>query len=122
MPIFGVTPQIRTTNIEESIDFYTSKLGMEVEFRYEDFYAGINAGGQCFHLKLVDEADPSIDFVEKGERFHLYFSTEDVNDLAMEYKNKGLEFHKELAETPWNTWEFAIKDNQGHILYFGQGL
>lgn len=122
MDILGVVSQIRTTNMNESIIFYTSTLGMKEEFRYQDFYAGISAGGQTFHLKLVDEVDPSIEFVERGDHFHLYFSTDDVESLAREYKAKGINFYKELEETPWNTWEFAIKDNQGHILYFGQGL
>lgn len=121
MAILGVVPQIRTTNMNESIAFYTSILGMDEEFRYQDFYAGISAGGQTFHLKLVDEVDPSIDFVEKGDHLHLYFLTDNVEALAGEYKAKGLSFYKELEETPWNTLEFAIRDNQGHILYFGQG-
>ena len=27
---------------------------------------------------------------------------------------------KDVHETPWGTTEFAIKDDQGHTLYFGQ--
>jgi len=27
---------------------------------------------------------------------------------------------KDVHETPWGTREFVIKDDQGHILYFGQ--
>lgn len=122
MTVLGVVPQIRTTNMNASIDFYTSILGMDEKFRYQDFYAGISAGGQTFHLKLVDEVDPSIEFVEKGNHLHLYFLTDDVEALASECKAKGLSFYKELEKTPWDTWEFAVRDNQGHILYFGQGI
>lgn len=122
MAILGVVPQIRTTNLVESIDFYTSKLGMDEAFQHQGFYAGISVGGQTFHLKLVDDADPSIRFVKEGDHFHLYFPTDDVEALASEYKAKKLDFYKELEETPWQTREFAIKDNQGHILYFGQDL
>ena len=39
---------------------------LTLEFRYSDFYAGIRAGGQVVHLKLVDTTDPSIDFVERA--------------------------------------------------------
>jgi hypothetical protein len=46
--------------------FYTTKLGLTLEFQYQDFYAGIPAGDQLFHLKLVDERDSSIEFVDKG--------------------------------------------------------
>jgi catechol 2,3-dioxygenase-like lactoylglutathione lyase family enzyme len=78
MSISGVIPQLRTTNLAESISFYTVKLGLALDFQYEDFYAGIRAGGQRLHLKLVDDTDPSIAFVDQGEHFHdqghtLYF-------------------------------------------------
>ena len=72
MAISGVIPQLRTTDLRSSIRFYTTKLGLQLEFQYQDFYAGIRAGNQVFHLKLVDEKDPSIRFVEDGEHFHLY--------------------------------------------------
>jgi hypothetical protein len=27
---------------------------------------------------------------------------------------------REVHDTPWNTREFVIKDDQGHTLYFGE--
>jgi hypothetical protein len=44
----------------------------------ECLYAGIRAGGQLFHLKLVDERDPSIEFVDKEGHFSLYLETADA--------------------------------------------
>jgi catechol 2,3-dioxygenase-like lactoylglutathione lyase family enzyme len=66
MLISGVIPQLRTKDMASSIRFYTTKLGLQLEFQYQDFYAGIRAGNSIFHLKLVDEKDPSIQFVEAG--------------------------------------------------------
>jgi len=60
MPISSVIAQLRTTDLNESIRFYTHEIGLILEFQYEDFYAGIRAGNQVFHLKLVEERDPSI--------------------------------------------------------------
>ncbi len=54
MRIRALIPQLRTTDLEASIAFYTQVLGLELAFRYEDFYAGIRAGAQVFHLKRVD--------------------------------------------------------------------
>jgi len=67
MSISAVIPQLRTTDLAESILFYTTKVGLTLEFQYKEFYAGIRAGTQLFHLKLVDEKDPSIQFVNSGE-------------------------------------------------------
>lgn len=120
MTISGVIPQLRTTNLIESIHFYTTKLGFTLEFQYQDFYAGIRAGSQVFHLKLVDDKDPSIDFVEDGEHFHLYLETSDAKATASALQQNGVRLVKEVHETPWGTIEFTIKDDQGHTLYFGQ--
>lgn len=119
MRISGVIPQLRTTDLAKSIRFYTTKLGLTLEFRYQDFYAGIRAGSQLFHLKLVDEKDPSIEFVDEGEHFHLYLETDDIAVAAATLKENGIGLVKDVHETPWGTREFVIKDDQGHTLCFG---
>jgi catechol 2,3-dioxygenase-like lactoylglutathione lyase family enzyme len=120
MQISGVTAQLRTTDLAASIRFYTAQMGLTLEFQYEDFYAGIRAGGQLFHLKLVDEKDPSIEFVERGEHFHLYLQTDDAEAAADRLKKNGVPLLKEVHDTAWGTREFVIKDDQGHTLYFGE--
>jgi catechol 2,3-dioxygenase-like lactoylglutathione lyase family enzyme len=120
MRISRAIAQLRTTDLEESIRFYTTKVGFTLAFRYEDFYAGIRAGNQLFHLKLVDEKDPSIDFVAKGEHFHLYLETNDAAAAADTLKRNGVHLVKDVHTTAWGRKEFAIADDQGHTLYFGE--
>jgi catechol 2,3-dioxygenase-like lactoylglutathione lyase family enzyme len=122
MAITRIVPQLRTTDMASSIRFYTEKLGFSVEFSYEDFYTGIRAGDHIFHLKLVDEKDPSIAYVDDGEHFHVYFETDDIANLAAQLKSNGVELVKDVHETPWNTREIVIHDDQGHTLYFGEPL
>lgn len=122
MTISGVIPQLRTTDLAESIRFYTAKVGLTLAFQYQDFYAGIRAGSQLFHLKLVDEKDPSIEFVENGDHFHLYLAADDVVATAAALKRNGVRIEKDVHRTAWGTREFVIKDNQGHTLYFGEPL
>lgn len=118
--ISGVIPQLRTTDLAGSIAFYTTKLGLTLEFQYSDFYAGIRAGNQVFHLKLVDERDPSIEFVDHGDHFHLYFETHDADGAVEAFKLRGVRVVRDVHDTPWGTREFVVKDDQGHTLYFGQ--
>jgi catechol 2,3-dioxygenase-like lactoylglutathione lyase family enzyme len=118
--ISGVIPQLRTTDLAGSIRFYTEKVGLTLEFQYEDFYAGIRAGHQVFHLKLVDQRDPSIGFVDRGEHFHLYFETDDAAATAEMLTQRGVPLVTGVHDTTWGTREFVIKDDQGHTLYFGQ--
>ena len=120
MPITGAIPQLRTTDLASTIRFYTEVVGLALEFRYEDFYAGIRAGRHVFHLKLTDEVDPSIEYVDQGGHFHLYLETDDIAAAAEAIRSHGVRLETDVHDTPWGTREFVIKDDQGHTVYFGQ--
>ena len=122
MRITGAIAQLRTTDLTGSIRFYTTKVGLELEFQYEEFYAGIRAGNQIVHLKLVDEKDPSIAFVDEGEHFHLYLETDDVKAAAAMLRSNGVALVKDVHETAWGTRELVFRDDQGHTVYFGELL
>jgi catechol 2,3-dioxygenase-like lactoylglutathione lyase family enzyme len=122
MSISAIIPQLRTTNLDASLDFYVGKLGFALEFRHGDFYAGIGAGGQTIHLKLVDAQDPSIAFVSAGDHLHLYFTTDDVDAEAARLQRNGVTLRGVPVATAWGTREFSIVDDQGHLLYFGQPM
>ena len=122
MQISSAIAQLRTTDLAASIRFYTTKVGLTIEFQHEDFYAAVRAGGQLFHLKLGDEKDPTIEFVDQGEHFHLYFETDDAAATADTLKRNGVQLVKEVHQTTWGTKEFVINDDQGHTLYFGETL
>ena len=122
MTIQGVITQIRTTNLHESIDFYTKTLGLELAFQYEDFYAGIKVGDQEFHLKLIDDKDPSIDFIRENDHLCLYFPVDNVDEMAVRLKSKGVVLLSEPRDQPWGNRDFIIEDNQGHRLVFASPL
>lgn len=122
MHIAKAIAQLRTTDLAASIHFYTERLGFALAFQYQDFYAGIRAGDQVFHLKRVDEKDPSVAYVEEEDHFHLYFETDDIEAAARVLKENNVPFVKDVHETAWATREFVINDDQGHTLYFGQPL
>ena len=122
MAVKSLSPQLRTTDMAQSIAFYTEILGFSVAFRYQDFYAGISAGGQVFHLKLVDHPDPSIAYVEHGDHLHLYFEVDDLAQRAEALRSKGVTLLRKPHDTAWGTRELVIRDNQGHTLYFGQSV
>lgn len=122
MSIARAIAQLRTTDLDASIRYYVEMLGMRLAFRHGDFYAGIDADGQSFHLKQVDEVDPSIARVREGGHFHLYFETDNVAALATRFERRSVRFIEVPHDTAWQTREFVIEDDQGHTLYFGQTL
>jgi catechol 2,3-dioxygenase-like lactoylglutathione lyase family enzyme len=118
--ITGAMAQLRTTDLEGSIAFWTERVGLPLAFRYRDFYAGIGAGASLFHLKRVDAADPSIAWVRAGEHLHLYLMAEDAAQSAAEMQARGVVLATPPHETAWGTREFVFRDDQGHTIHVGE--
>jgi len=118
MPVLTITPQLRTTDLDGSIRFYTERVGLELEFRI-DFYAGIRSGRGSFHLKLVDAKDPSIAFVDEGGHLHLYLGVDDVDAFGERLRAAGIELIQPPCNTDWGTRELVFHDDQGHTIYAG---
>jgi len=119
MHITAVATQLRTTDLEASIDYYVSRLGFELDFRFEDFYAGLKTiEGHQIHLKLVDAPNPDIGFVQSGTHLHLYFLVDDLDEVASRFRANGVTFHLEAQQTNRGTREFYVLDDQGHVLCF----
>jgi len=119
MGVITITPQLRTTNLESSIRFYTENVGLELAFRHADFYAGIRAPSGSFHLKKVDAVDPSIAFVDQSDHLHLYLGVDDVDMFARRLTTAGVTLVKPPHETAWGTREVVFHDDQGHTVYAG---
>ena|SRR5688500_4819877 len=119
MRVLTIAPQLRTTDLDGSIRFYTERVGLELEFRYADFYAGIRSASGAFHLKFVDAPDPSIEFVEEGGHLHLYLGVDDVDAFAERLRSSGIELVQPPCNTDWSTRELVFHDDQGHTIYAG---
>jgi len=122
MTVLTITPQLRTTDLDGSIRFFTERVGLELEFRHSDFYAGIRSGGGSFHLKRVDTPDPSVAFVEEGGHLHLYLGVDDIDSFAVRLRAAGITLIQPPCDTDWGTRELVFHDDQGHTIYAGMRL
>ncbi len=122
MSVATITPQLRTTDLDRTIRFYTERLGLELDFRHSDFYAGIRCGNGGFHLKRVDAPDPSIAFVHDGGHLHLYLGVDDVDVFGERLRATGVELLQPPCDTAWGTRELVFHDDQGHTIYAGMRL
>jgi catechol 2,3-dioxygenase-like lactoylglutathione lyase family enzyme len=112
-----MSPQLLISDIDRSIEFYTTKLGFDVDFCYEDFYAGIVKEGHFIHLKV---GDPSIDERQRrknNEDLDIVFSVENIENLYDEFSRKLVEFTQPLRDMPYGK-EFYLSDPDGYILAF----
>ena len=114
-----MSPQFLVTDIEHSIEFYTKKLGFDLEFRYEDFYAGIIKDGYSIHLKSGKPSVEERKSKRENDDLDIIFSVEGVEDLYEEFVNKSVEIIQPLCDRPYGR-EFYITDPDGYILAFLQ--
>jgi catechol 2,3-dioxygenase-like lactoylglutathione lyase family enzyme len=117
-----MAPQFLVRDLDAACGFYRDKLGFNIDFVYGEpaFYAGVVRDGITLHLKHTDEPEPSRQFKAQGEHLDIYVYTDDVDSLYDEYCTNEVSIMKPLIEEPWGTKEFAIQDNNGYIIYFGQ--
>ena len=116
-----MSPQLFVTDIDRSLEFYTEKLRFAIEFRYEDFYAGIIKDGCSIHLK---SGNPSVEErrnKRNNEDLDIVFAVDNVESLYDDLGNKSVEITQPLCERPYGK-EFYIADPDGYIIAFLEDL
>jgi predicted enzyme related to lactoylglutathione lyase len=112
-----MSPQLLVTNLSGSITFYTEKLGFDLEFQYQDFYAGIIKEGCSIHLKSgKPSAQERINKREHND-LDIVFSVENVERLYEELVKKSIDIVQPLCDRPYGK-EFYIVDPDGYIFGF----
>lgn len=112
-----MSPQLLVADIDRSVEFYTGKLGFDVDFRYDDFYVGIIKDGYSIHLKM---SKPSIEESENrrnNEDLNIVFSVAGIEGLYEVLSNKSVEFVQSLRDMPYGK-EFYVADPDGNIIAF----
>jgi predicted enzyme related to lactoylglutathione lyase len=109
-----MSPQLRVAHLEHAIEFYTQKLGFSLEFRYEDFYAGILRDGHSIHLKC---GDPSTGGGKTTDDLDITFSVENIESLYKELQSKEINIVQPLRDMPYGR-EFYIADPDGNRIAF----
>ena len=112
-----MSPQLLVADIDHSIEFYTKKLGFDVDFRYEDFYAGIIKDGYSIHLKVNRSSIEKRENRRTNDDLDIIFSVDGIEGLYEELLNKSVEFIQLLRDMPYGK-EFYVADPDGNIIAF----
>jgi len=117
MPIRTLVPILWVHNLDESIDFYQRQLGFVCTNRLEG-WANLRKGGVELMLSLPN-AHEALEKLQFTGSF--YFRTEDVDNLWTHLRDNAPVVYP-LEDFDYGMREFAIRDNTGYILQFGQEL
>jgi len=121
--IHRIAPQFFTRDIPNILAYYKDKLGFQCLGTWQDppVYAIVARDQQTIHFRC---AEPPTNNPDKysDELLDAYILVENADRLYAEYAARGVEFTRELGNTPWHSREFVVKDCGGRLLAFGANL
>jgi len=118
-----IAPLFFTTDIPGTLAYYQDKLGFRCLGTWQDppVYAIVGRDQQAIHFRCAEPptANPN---KYPDELLDAYLNIEDADALYAEYAARGVEFTRELANKPWQSREFVVKDCDGRLLAFGASV
>jgi uncharacterized glyoxalase superfamily protein PhnB len=117
MELTALRPILWSDKFEETIAFYTSVLGFEVSEKNDEWgWASLHKDGVAL---MLAKPNAHVPFHKPMFTGSFYFNTDDV-DALWEKLSSTAEVCYGIEDFEWQMREFAIYDNNGYILQFGQ--
>lgn len=115
-----IAPEFFTTDIPATLAWYRQKLGFECIGTWQDppSYAIAARDQHAIHFRCAAPPTANPDKYA-DELLDAYIRVDDADALYAEYAAGGVEFPRELGDTPWGSREFVVKDCDGRLLAFG---
>ncbi|MDI1233631.1 MAG: VOC family protein [bacterium] len=117
----SITANIGVKNVNETVQFYTEKLGFDLVMSNPEEGEYIWAMVSNGHVILMFQDDvnlkeeyPELSSAGKGN-ITFYVKIKGMVELFEQLRDSNL-IVKPLAPTPYGVAEFAIRDNNGYIL------
>jgi len=118
-----IVPLFFTTDIPATVAYYKDNLGFEClgMWQYPPVYAIVARDHHAIHFRCAVPPTANPDKYD-DELLDAYLHVEDGEALYAEYAAKNVEFTRGVANMPWNSREFVVKDCDGRLLAFGASL
>ena len=119
MAIEKIIPMLYTKEMQATIDFYTNVPGFTCNnYQPGNGWASLQWDNVEIMLALPNEHMP---FDKPAFTGSFYFRTDNVDELWERFKNKTRVCY-EIENFEYGMREFAIYDNNGYLLQFGQEI
>ena len=109
--------QLLVADIELSTEFYLNQLDFQLDFRYQDFYAGISKDGCSIHLKSGMASIEERKNKRDNEHLDLICSVDGIEQVYEILSKKSIEIIQPLRHMPYGK-EFYIIDPDGYMISF----
>ncbi len=110
-----IAPVLRVEDLARSLAFYRDRLGFEVKFVYEGFYADVCRDGCHVHLKCAAPIPRDQAELERADHIDVCIVARQAAMLYADLNAAGVPISVALREMPYGT-EFYVRDPDGYIL------
>jgi catechol 2,3-dioxygenase-like lactoylglutathione lyase family enzyme len=118
--VIGIAPQFLVDDVDRAIAYYRDRLGFELDFKYESFYASVSRDGFAIHLKQAEKLAADRAHRKQNEHLDAYIAVSGVRHLFGELQTRGADVLRPLTEQPWACVDFYVQDPDGYILCFSE--
>ena len=118
--ITGVAPQFLVDSVAVAIPYYRDKLGFDLDFCYDSFYAAVSRDGFAIHLKCAPKTLADRAHRRRHQHLDAYIGVTDAAALHEELRSRGALITRPLEAQPWSCIDFYVEDPDGYILCFSQ--
>jgi len=115
--IRGMSLLLLVADLDRSMAFYSEHLGFAIDFRYEDFYAGMVNNHFTIHFKCGKPDPGEREARRKNEDVDLVFSVSAIGELYDAMKGGTVQIFQPLRGMPYGQ-EFYISDPDGYLIAF----
>jgi len=116
----GIAPQFLVDDLDRAIEYYCHKLGFELDFKYQSFYASVTRDGFAVHLKQAPKLAAEREHRKVNEHLDAYISVSGIQGLFAELETRGARVIKPLQDRPWACLDFYVVDVDGYVLCFSE--
>jgi uncharacterized glyoxalase superfamily protein PhnB len=118
--VTGIAPQFLVDDLDRAVAYYRDRLGFELDFIYESFYASVTRDGFAIHLKHAPKLAADREHRRRNEHLDAHVAVSGVRELFGELQMRGADLIEPLEEKPWACLEFCVVDPDGYILCFSE--
>jgi uncharacterized glyoxalase superfamily protein PhnB len=119
MKITELRPMLWTEDLQGTIDFYVDVLGFTCGERNDDWgWATLTVDGVAIMIAKPNAHTP---YDKIGFTGTFYYNTDDVEAMWLKVKDKAKVCYG-IETFEWGMREFAVFDNNGYMLQFGQEI
>jgi catechol 2,3-dioxygenase-like lactoylglutathione lyase family enzyme len=118
-------PYFPVANVEQSAAHYERVLGFDREYvgGAPPEFAIMSRDGLAIMLRLIPAPERISPNEKQGGSWDAFFWVRDARALHAELKAKGANIaYGPMIQETYQMLEFAVRDNDGHVLGFGQSI